>query len=81
MVLSQFGLPPAKHKKICKHFISAIPLFSFLGKIINKSNIVNRTNKLPDCLVKEHLGEQSTENQQLQSSHGQAESGRQGIRI
>lgn len=32
-------------------------------------------NILPDSLVWEHLGEQSIENQQLQSSHAQAITG------
>lgn len=47
-----------------------------MGKFVNnkywsKSNIT-MAYKLPDSLVKEHLGGQSTEHQQLQSSHEQA---------
>lgn len=73
MVLSRFLFYPANKRKIGKHFI-----VSFASKF-SKFNIQHNKGKtLPDFLVWEHLGEQSIEHRQLQSSHVQAISGKSG---
>lgn len=65
MVLFLFEIHPAKKGNINKHFT-----MSFLGKTVWFREITAK--EIPDSLEREDLGEQSTENQQLQSSHVQA---------
>jgi hypothetical protein len=69
MVLFRFLFYPANNKKIDKHFTASfVTLLSLMYTMIMEIF-------LPDSLEWEHLGEQSIEHQQLQSSHAQAISG------